>query len=271
MSFASNAKKLGIGFIALSVAIGAYLFLAAPRAQALESLDNVHSGDLIRGESFSAVYYMGADGFRYVFPNQKAYDTWYSDFDDVKFISDSDLAKIQIGGNVTYRPGVRMVKIDTNNDTFAVTKGGVLRHVTTEQVAIDLYGSAWNTMIDDVPDGFFTNYTIGDPINSSGEYNPTNETSAVTSINGDKSLKAPTEVSITDSGFSPIDVTISAGDSVRFTNNGTGPHTATADNLTWGTGTMQPGGSYVQQFDEAGDFGFFDSYDSTSTGAVFVQ
>lgn len=271
MSFASNFKKIVIGFIVLAVAAGAYLFIAAPRAEALESLSNIQAGDLIRGESFSAVYYMGADGFRYVFPNQKTYDTWYSNFDGIKFISDSDLAKIQIGGNVTYRPGVRMVKIDTDPSTYAVTKNGTLRHVTTEAIATALYGSAWNTMIDDVPDGFFTNYTVGDPITDTNDYDAANETAAVTTINGDKGLKAPAEISVTDNGFSPIDVTIEAGESVRFTNNGTTSHTATADDLSWGTGTLKVGASYVQTFDEAGDYGFFDSYDSTSTGAVFVE
>lgn len=271
MSLASNFKKLLIALLALGVGVSALLFIAAPKAQALESLDDIQPGDLIRGESFAAVYYMGADGFRYVFPNQKTYDTWYSNFDDVKFISDADLGTVQIGGNVTYRPGVRMVKIDTDPSTYAVTKGGVLRHVTTESVAVALYGSAWNTMIDDVPDGFFTNYEIGTPITDGGQYDAANETASSTSINDDKGLVAPKDISITDGGFSPIDVTIEAGDSVRFTNNGTTNHSATADDLSWGTGTLTPGQTYVQTYDEAGAYGFFDSYDSTSTGAVFVD
>lgn len=271
MSFASNLKKILVGFITLAVAAGAYLFIAAPRAEALESLSTIQAGDLIRGESFSAVYYMGEDGFRYVFPNQKTYDTWYDNFDSVKFISDSDLAKIQIGGNVRYRPGVRMIKIDTDPATYAVGQDGVLRHVTTEAVATALYGSNWNQQIDDMPDGFFTNYSVGDAITDAAQFDPAAETAAVTTISINRELEAPAEISITDNGFSPIDVTIDAGGSVRFTNNGTTKHTATADDLSWGTGTLQPGGSYLQTFDEAGDYGFFDSYDSTATGAVFVE
>lgn len=267
----SNLKKIGVGFIALGLVLGAFIYASTPKAQALESLSSIEPGDLIRGQTFSAVYYMGEDGFRYVFPNQKTYDTWYSNFNDVKFISDSDLGKIQIGGNVTYRPGVKMIKIDTDPSTYAVAANGTLRHVTSEAVATSLYGADWNKHIDDVPDGFFTNYTIGDAIESASDYSPATATASATTINSDKGLQAPAEISITDSGYSPIEVNIDAGASVRFTNNGSTKHTATADDLTWGTGTLQPGQTYVQTYDEAGTYGFFDSYDSANTGAVFAN
>jgi hypothetical protein len=117
--------RLTLSAAAVLCTIGAaVLALAVPQTQALTV---VNSGDLIRGESFSAVYYVGLDGFRYVFPNDKAYFTWYSDFDDVKVITDAELSDIQIGGNVTYKPGVRMVKINTDPKTYAVDAGGTLR------------------------------------------------------------------------------------------------------------------------------------------------
>jgi plastocyanin len=271
MTLTSHIKKAFIAFTLFAVAIGAYFTFAPPHAQALESLDNIESGDLIRGEAFAAVYYMGADGLRYVFPNQKTYDTWYDNFDNVKFISDSDLGKIGIGGNATYRPGVRMIKIESDNRTYAVAQGGILRHVSSEDVAVGLYGADWNQMIDDVPDGFFTNYTIGDEVAISEDFDPAGETAAVASINVDKSLTAPIDVSLTDSGFSPIDVTIDAGDNIRFTNNGTSNHSATGDGLSWGTGTVLPGESDIVTFDEPGTYTFFDSYDSANTGAIYVE
>src|SRR5690349_3043752 len=92
-------------FAAALIAIVGVAAFGLSRHHAFAS--SVNSGDLVRGQTYSAVYYIGADGLRYVFPNQKTYDTWYSNFNTVKFISDADLAKIQIGGNVTYKPGVR--------------------------------------------------------------------------------------------------------------------------------------------------------------------
>ncbi len=231
----------------------------------------VSSGDLIRGTSFSAVYYMGTDGFRYVFPNQKTYGTWYANFDTVKFISDAELAKIQIGGNVTYRPGVRMIKIDSDPNVYAVDAGGTLRHVGGESVASALYGGTWNKQIDDIPDGFFGNYKKGAEITGAADFIPSAVTTAATNINLDKNLKAPSTINLTDAGASPLDVHVTVGQGVRFTNTGGTKHTATGDDLTWGTGTLNVGDSFIQTFKKAGTFTFFDSYNSQITGAVYVQ
>lgn len=270
MTIASSFKHLFIASVAISLIAAGY-FAAAPQAQALTSLAQVQPGDLIRGTSFSSVYYMGSDGFRYVFPNSNTYFTWYSNFDSVKFLSDADLSKIQIGGNVTYRPGVKMIKINTDPKTYAVDQNGNLRHVGSEAVAIALYGSSWNQQIHDMPDAFFGNYKIGTAINSASDFNPAAKTAAVTNINIDKGISAPKDVSISSGGYSPSSVTISAGQSVRFTNNHSIKHTATAEDLSWGTGTLEPGQSFIRKFETPGVYGYFDSYDSTKSGAIFVQ
>ncbi|MFH1047630.1 MAG: hypothetical protein V1738_04975 [Patescibacteria group bacterium] len=122
------------------------------------------SGDLIKMPNNPAVYYCGADGKRYVFPTQQVFLSWFDNFDDVVTISPEDMAKIMLGGNVTYKPGVRMMKIQSDPKTYAVARGGILRWVTTEAVARGLYGDAWNQFIDDINVAFFLNYTIGDPI-----------------------------------------------------------------------------------------------------------
>ena len=270
MTFSTALQKISLGFIAILLAVAGFV-AAVPSASALEDIGDIESGDLIRGESFSAVYYYGADGFRYVFPNDKTYFTWYDDFDDVKWISDEDMGGIQIGGNVTYKPGVRMIKINTDPKTYAVAAGGVLRHVGSESLATELYGSSWNKMIDDVPDGFFTNYTVGDAIEDSSGYDASDAEASVENINEDKDLQAPEEISITDDGYEPIDVTIEVGQGVRFTNNASDKHNATSDDLSWGTGTLQPGDDYIASFDEEGTYTFFDGYDSTNTGAIYVE
>lgn len=238
----------------------------------------ISSGDLIRGTTFSAVYYMGADGFRYVFPNEKTYKTWYSDssgnadFSDVVMISDAELADIQMGGNVTYRPGVKMIKIDTDPRVYVVAKGGTLYHVDSESVASSLYGSNWNKQIDDVPDGYFGNYSISrSSISTLSSWSAASATSSVPNINTDKELMAPEEISITDSGYSPIDVTVCVGQNVKFTNDGDDVHTATADDLSWGTGTLQSGETFIRKFTTEGTDTFYDGYDSANTGAIYIE
>jgi hypothetical protein len=122
------------------------------------------AGSLIKG-SFPAVYYCGIDGKRYVFVNSYVYFTWYGDFSTVKILSDIDLAKIPLGGNITYRPGVKMVKAQTDPKVYTVSRGGLLRWISSETIARQLYGEAWNKMIDYIPDAFWSNYKFGASIN----------------------------------------------------------------------------------------------------------
>lgn len=259
--------------IMLAVATVSILFIGSinsAQAASITKLSDLVSGDLIRGESYSAVYYYGKDGFRYVFPNDKAYFTWYSNFNDVKWISDSDMTKIQIGGNVTYKPGVKMIKINSDPTVYVVSAGGTLRAIQSEAVAKELYGTAWNKNIDDVPDGFFSNYKKGGSIDVAGMFSVSGEKNSADSINTDKNLKLTTVITLTDSGYSPSTVTITAGTSVKFTNSGSAKHSASDDAGDWGTGTLNSGDQFSRYFKTAGTFTFHDAY-GTSKGTIVVQ
>lgn len=119
------------------------------------------AGSLIRIPENPSVYYCGADGKRYVFPNSKTYATWYSDFSEVKTISLEEMSKISLGGNVTYRPGIKLVKIQTDPHVYAVDINGILRLILTPVIAEKYYGKDWNKRVEDIPDAFFSNYKLG--------------------------------------------------------------------------------------------------------------
>lgn len=122
-----------------------------------------HPDSRIKAKGLDTVYYCGADGKRYVFPNRKTHDTWYDNFNGVIELEMSTLQKIPLGGNVTYRPGAKLVKIQTAPEVFAIGPNGTLRYVS-EKAAKRLYGENWNTKVDDLGDAFVTNYVVGDPI-----------------------------------------------------------------------------------------------------------
>ncbi len=126
-------------------------------------------GSLIKA-SAPAVYWYGQDGKRYVFPNDKTYFTWFADFGGVRTVTDNELASIMIGGNVAYRPGKLLVKIQSDPKTYAVDGGATLRWVKTEAAATTLYGSDWNKKVHDIPDAFFVNYKLGTDISVGGDY-----------------------------------------------------------------------------------------------------
>jgi hypothetical protein len=118
----------------------------------------------VKGPASPAVYYCGRDGKRHAFPNGRVYASWFPDFVGVVSVTDAQLAGMTLGQPVLYRPGVRLVKLATDPKVYAVGQGGTLRWVTTEAAASALYGTDWNKMIDDVPDTFFADYMIGEPI-----------------------------------------------------------------------------------------------------------
>jgi len=124
------------------------------------------SGSLIRIPLISSVYYCGADGKRYVFPNAQTYNSWYKDFSTVKVISADDMSKIVLGGNVTYRPGVKLLKTQIDSRVYAVDHNGLLRLMTTPSVVTKYYGATWAKNVDDIPESFFINYKIGLPVNN---------------------------------------------------------------------------------------------------------
>jgi len=134
------------------------------RGLAVNPAATCQTDTLIKTFGFEAVYYCGADGKRYVFPNLNTYLTWYDDFNEVIEITPEQLAAIPLGGNVTYKPGTRMIKIQTDPKVYAVDRGGVLRWVTSDQIAQSMYGNKWAAQIDDLSDAFFINYRVGEPI-----------------------------------------------------------------------------------------------------------
>lgn len=134
---------------------------------------------LIRGVSSKAVYQLH-NGKRYAFPTERVYKSWYTEFNAVVVVSDADLATVPLAGNVTYRPGIRLVKLQTDARVFAVGRYGVLRHIASEAAARDLYGDAWATLVDDIMDITFGNYTEGAAIVSSSDFSRTAE-SVITS------------------------------------------------------------------------------------------
>ena len=157
-----NESTLGQRVFTLAVVAMTILWTLGASAVAPLTASAASSGDLIRGTSFSTVYYYGSDGMRYTFPNEKSYFSWYTDFSSVQTVSDAELAAIPLGGNVTYRTAARWVKIQSDPKVYVVSPNGTLHWVESEAIAEALYGSsAWNTFIDDVPDAFFADYSNG--------------------------------------------------------------------------------------------------------------
>ena len=138
-------------------------------------------GNVYVNDPCTAVYYYGYDGLRHAFPNEAAFKSWFTDFGDLVTLSSSAMANITLGRNVTFRPGTSLIKFSTNT-VYAVSYGGILRPISTEAIAIALFGSSWASQITVVSDVFYANYRIGSTIDSSSDYSSSSSKSGSATI-----------------------------------------------------------------------------------------
>lgn len=140
----------------VSTSLGSFLFSVPTAAQDFE---------LIKAQDFDTIYYVDGHNVRHPFPNAAAYKSWYGeDFSGVQTVSLSSLANYPLGRNITIRPGTYLVKVRTSPKVYAVEQGGVLRELQNESIAESIYGESWAQRVVDVPEVFFKDYQIGDPI-----------------------------------------------------------------------------------------------------------
>lgn len=125
---------------------------------------NILPGDLVKSDQDTSLYYIGSDSMRHGFINETVFYSYFKDFSQVKTITASELAQIPLGKNLKVRAGSWLVKIVSDPKVYAVEPGGVLRWITTEELAQSLYGDDWNKKVIDIDVSYFVDYQVGDPI-----------------------------------------------------------------------------------------------------------
>jgi plastocyanin len=78
-------------------------------------------------------------------------------------------------------------------------------------------------------------------------------------------------VSIQDFSFNPGQMTVPQGTTVTWTNEGPSPHTTTADDGSWDSGTLQQGEDFSFTFDEPGTYTYHCSIHPDMTASVKVS
>jgi plastocyanin len=79
------------------------------------------------------------------------------------------------------------------------------------------------------------------------------------------------EVGIARFAFDPETVEVLVGDSVTWTNTDLAPHTATAEDGAWDTGTLERGANGRITFDAPGDYPYYCAYHPHMKGIVTVR
>jgi len=109
----------------------------------------------IKGVKGAAVYQVGEDGKKYVYPDQNTYNTWHDDFSGVREVALSELDKIVDGGTVTFQPGTKLITHRNTARVYAVGEDGELVHIPDETTAREFYGNEWYKLVSDIDPGLF--------------------------------------------------------------------------------------------------------------------
>lgn len=147
------------------------------------------AGNVLVGTKVPTKFYLTRTGRRYVFPEEtKTLETWFPVNPPIKNISQDELEKYPLGGNVWYRPGVRLIHISTDPHIYAVAAHGVLRAIP-EDLAAKIFGEKWKQLLDLMPDYYFTNYKIGAPIATVKDYSIADEQNAAATMELNLNIK----------------------------------------------------------------------------------
>lgn len=79
------------------------------------------------------------------------------------------------------------------------------------------------------------------------------------------------KVSIANFAFTPSNLTIAKGATITWTNNDSTPHTVTADDNNFTSGTLNQGDSYMHTFTNTGTVNYHCSLHTSMKASVIVQ
>ena len=155
-------KRFLVFALAVTTVLWSFGGLEVPQAHGAGSYG---AGSLLapQGVQDAAVYYIGSDGKKYVFPDPKTYFTWYENFNDVIRVSIAELDMYPDGGAVTYRAGTKLVTHENTARVYAIEPGGVYRWIPTAEIASSLYGANWGSRVQDVIPGYFSSSYVAGP------------------------------------------------------------------------------------------------------------
>lgn len=119
---------------------------------------------VVRSSASPAVSCILPNDERWIFPNAATFLSWYPDFSSVMTVVPDTLQPFKITRNVTFRPGT-LVKSQSSPAVYVVIDTfGTLRWIPSEYEAQTIWGPNWASLVHDVPDEFFGNYVLGQPL-----------------------------------------------------------------------------------------------------------
>ena len=104
-----------------------------------------------------------------------------------------------------------------------------------------------------------------------GASQPPTSAPSVTPATATPAIVDGTPVAIAGFAFTPATLTITVGDTVTWTNGDGAPHTATAKDGSFDSGTLLRGASFSHTFTAAGSFSYVCKVHPSMTATVIVE
>ncbi len=158
----ANALAIAPSFVTAEPQIG-----ISPITGEYEEIDVVTAGSYIRSPGFDTVYYVDEDQKRHPLWDTQTFFTWKDSFGSVAWVTDATLSTLSLGAVLPPQPGVVLVKVQSEETVYAVETGAttwrpVLREISSESIAISLYGPSWSDYVIDIEPTLFSHYSIGE-------------------------------------------------------------------------------------------------------------
>ena len=170
LPFTFNHMKRFLAPVALMFA---FALIAAPAPSRAASAPSILQWTSTVPGWSDAFYWYDTDGARYAFSPSSSFESWFpGEPTGVERATIEELAPIPLKGAVPHRPGVRLIQFESSPNVYAVDRLGVLRWVTSEQVAREMYDENWASRIDVLSVADYPLYRIGSPITDAAEFDP---------------------------------------------------------------------------------------------------
>lgn len=152
------SKKISF-FLILSLLLNSFVFSQSAHAATCPDLG---PGDLFKVPNNNAVYLINANGNRMYFPNADVYYTWYQNYNNITEISmdcvDNFPSPSMPPYGVNYRPGSRLIKVSISPSVYVIGQNNTRYKLESAEVAQELYGSNWASLVRDISDAYWPNY-----------------------------------------------------------------------------------------------------------------
>lgn len=132
--------------------------------------DRLSALEFIKTADSSTVYMLMPDGARRLVLDAQTFFTYMDSFDQVRTISKEEMGGYKLRGTVLPRANRVLVKIVSDPKVYWLARSGndpftpTLREVPSEEVAVALFGSEWNSYVIDVDIAMFEKFNRGRPV-----------------------------------------------------------------------------------------------------------